>query len=324
MSHLHTNRRVTSQSTTIASKQYHEDDEETGDESMLESEEEEEEEDESSQLSNSSDEEEGEDEEIAAEEERIRNGNIFVDSSSINIFHTALANVPFGQLMAIQRKMGIKAFNKKSTSKEELIKEETTQLQRKESTVSDELPATTKPVGKHRPIEMSSKKPVTRFRQVVESTKKKSRDPRFDRLSGHFNEDLFQKAYGFIDEYRQSELQQMKQQLKKTKKPEMTAELQREIKRMESKEASRQETKRLQEFKRRLRKEEAEKVKQGKKPYFIKQSEVKRLALVDKYEQLAKHEGGTAKLDRILEKRRKRNAAKERKAMPKRRRTVME
>jgi hypothetical protein len=36
MSHLHTGRRVTSQSTTITSKCHYEDDEEIGDESMLE------------------------------------------------------------------------------------------------------------------------------------------------------------------------------------------------------------------------------------------------------------------------------------------------
>ncbi|RKP26693.1 hypothetical protein SYNPS1DRAFT_21596 [Syncephalis pseudoplumigaleata] len=214
--------------------------------------------------------------------------------------------------MAIQRKMGIKAFSRKSAPKDEPeaeatdeeAEEEAAPSKRKERAASDALP-TKQATGKHR-------------------LKKKGRDPRFDRLSGHFNEDLFQKAYGFIDDYRQSELQQMKQELKKTKQPEKAAKLQHEIKRLESKEATRQETKRMQELKRRLRKEEAEKVKQGKKPYFIKRSEFKRIALVDKYEQLAKHEGGTAKLDRILEKRRKRNAAKERKGMPKRRRTVAE
>jgi ribosomal RNA-processing protein 36 len=47
-------------------------------------------------------------------------------------------------------------------------------------------------------------------------------------------------------------------------------------------------------------------------------AELKRLELIDKYERLAKNSPG--KLERLLEKRRKRNAAKERKLMPKRRR----
>ncbi|KAI9595318.1 hypothetical protein BDF19DRAFT_496140 [Syncephalis fuscata] len=314
MSHLH-RRRATAPSTAGPPKRLYEEEEV---ESDVTSEEEEEEEEEQTAEEEESSESDDESNELVAEEERIRN---------------ALANVPFGQLVAIQKKMGIKAYNEqfgaqskaksklksnKQSDSEEDSEEDSDDMSnykhnRLEKEHSREIKIPAKPTGKHRPIEVTSKKPVGRFRQVVESDKKKSRDPRFDRLSGHFNEDLFQKAYGFIDEYRQSELQQMKQELRKTKRPEQAESLQQTIKRLESKEASRLDTKRRQELKSRIRKEEAE-----------KRSEFKRMELVDKYEKLTGANGGTAKLDRILEKRRKRNATKERKAMPKRRRTVME
>ena len=74
---------------------------------------------------------------------------------------------------------------------------------------------------------MSSKKPVSRFQQVVEVPKKVYceydvigclpvslipslqvvRDPRFDERSGHFNSGLFSKAYSFLDEYKAKEKQ---------------------------------------------------------------------------------------------------------------------
>ena len=36
---------------------------------------------------------------------------------------------------------------------------------------------------------------------------KVSRDPRFDDLSGHYNEHMFEKAYSFLDDVRKQEKQ---------------------------------------------------------------------------------------------------------------------
>lgn len=71
--------------------------------------------------------------------------------------------------------------------------------------------------NKNQPLELSSKRAVGRFRQVVDVKKKRVLDPRFEAQSGRLNEDLFNKSYAFLDEYKQRELQQLKQQLKKTK-----------------------------------------------------------------------------------------------------------
>lgn len=59
---------------------------------------------------------------------------------------------------------------------------------------------------------MSAKRPVGRFRKII-PTQKKSRDPRFESFTGRLNQDLFRKSYSFIDDVRQSELKQLREQL---------------------------------------------------------------------------------------------------------------
>lgn len=56
--------------------------------------------------------------------------------------------------------------------------------------------------NKNQPIEMTSKKPVGRFRQVVDVRNKRPHDPRFDPLCGKLNQDLFAKSYSFLDSYK--------------------------------------------------------------------------------------------------------------------------
>ena len=70
------------------------------------------------------------------------------------------------------------------------------------------------------PEEVSSKRPVSVYRQVIPATRsvcvsrilryvlffltlmvKKSRDPRFEAASGEFSSSHFEKQYGFIYEY---------------------------------------------------------------------------------------------------------------------------
>ena len=55
---------------------------------------------------------------------------------------------------------------------------------------------------------------------------KQRRDPRFDSLSGKFNEDLFEKSYSFLNEYKKSEIEQIKNQINKEKDPDEKSKLQ--------------------------------------------------------------------------------------------------
>ena len=62
----------------------------------------------------------------------------------------------------------------------------------------------------------------------------------------------------------------------------------------------------------RLKSEERAKVAAGKTPFFLKQSKVRELALEDRYDELK----GSGKLRKFVEKKRRKNTAKDRRWMP--------
>ena len=75
---------------------------------------------------------------------------------------------------------------------------------------------------------MSSKKPVSRFREVIPANKRQreqSRDPRFDEKAGSFNEDLFKKSYSFLEEMRSEEKQLVEREARRTRNPERKTQL---------------------------------------------------------------------------------------------------
>ena len=84
-----------------------------------------------------------------------------------------------------------------------------------------------------RPREVSSKKPVPRFQEVIQLKKHDEiRDPRFDERTGSFNEGLFKKSYAFLDEVKRSEKQLVEREAKKARNPEKRAKLQTLIQQM--------------------------------------------------------------------------------------------
>lgn len=194
--------------------------------------------------------------------------------------------------------------------------------------------------SKHGPMTAPSNKAVSRKRTVVASNKPASarvRDPRFAPLSGAApSDEQLAKNYAFLDEYRQSEIAELKDKLGETKKGKSKQSVQskkkgnkfseedkmrmkKELTRMESQEQSRREKQRLEEVSRKHKREEQEKVAQGKNPFFLKKSEQKRLAIVDKFEGMK-----SKQRDKVLDRRRKKIAAKERKSMPAARRGAVE
>ncbi|KAJ3362340.1 rRNA biogenesis protein rrp36 [Allomyces javanicus] len=168
--------------------------------------------------------------------------------------------------------------------------------------------------NKNAPMEMSSKRAVSRKRQVVDVAAPKRRDPRFDNLSGKLNEDLFKKSYSFIDEYKERELVELKQTLAKTKDRDESTRLIQTIQAIENRRRAERERELQQKIKREWRKSEVEKIKQGKKPFFLKKSEERRLQLISKLKAKSDKE-----LEKMAEKKRKRDAGKDRKFMPRRR-----
>ncbi|KAI8323049.1 DUF947-domain-containing protein [Martensiomyces pterosporus] len=258
-----------------------------------------------------------------------------------------LADVPFSQLIRIQQQMGTQKFNKtmgikgKSQTKEEVkraLKKQLSQGDSEEpsSESDDSGPETivskrgakgasgsSSKKGMARdsrkmPTIVSSKRPVSRFRQVVDAPKAQSRDPRFDSLSGNLNEDLFEKSYAFLEKQQHEEIELLKGQAKKLKEknPEEARRIQLAVSSMQSKIAAKNHKKHIQELKRTHRKKDMEAVKQGKMPYYLKKRDIKTLEIAEKFTKLK----DSSKLDSFLEKRRKRNATKEHRNMPYRKR----
>ncbi|CAO2607466.1 Ribosomal RNA processing protein 36 homolog [Lemmus lemmus] len=165
---------------------------------------------------------------------------------------------------------------------------------------------------KHRPLEMSAKVRVPFLRQVVPISKQVARDPRFDDLSGEYNPEIFDKTYQFLNDIRAKEKVLVKKQLKKRQSGEEREKLQQLLRRMEQQEMAQQERKQQQELRLALKQERRALAQQGHRPYFLKKSEQRQLALAEKFKELKR----SKKLESFLSRKRRRNAGKDRKHLP--------
>jgi ribosomal RNA-processing protein 36 len=142
----------------------------------------------------------------------------------------------------------------------------------------------------------------------------KSRDPRFDPLAGRLDQNTVAHRYSFLNDYQASEVTTLRKALKdrKTKLTEHERDtIQRKVISLESKIATNKAKEREDKVVREHRKKEKELVSQGKKPFYMKQSEVKKQALVDRFEGMKSREK-----DKVIQRRRKKLASKERRNMP--------
>ncbi|XP_067270893.1 ribosomal RNA processing protein 36 homolog [Pseudorasbora parva] len=210
-----------------------------------------------------------------------------------------LSTMSFEEIIKLQNKVGTKVYNKIAygVTKQQQINEPMKRL------------------NKHRPQEISAKKHVPFLRKVVPAKKRISRDPRFDDLSGEYKPEIFNQTYKFVNDLREKEAQIVRKNLKKAKAKTKKEELKALLKRMENQQRERQrheqERAKELEFKRKQR----ELVGQGHKPFYLKKSDMKKLELAEKYSELKK----SGKLENFLSKKRKRNATKDRKHLPKKR-----
>lgn len=125
--------------------------------------------------------------------------------------------------------------------------------------------------SKHAPAVQSSKRMVSRKRQVVEVKKPVFRDPRFDNVSGpRPDEYVVDKRYSFLNDYRASEISELRNTIKKTKNEDEKERLKKKLLSMESQQKARENKEKLKEVSREHKKKEKELVKEGKKPFFLK------------------------------------------------------
>ncbi|KAL8847408.1 MAG: hypothetical protein Q9221_007554 [Calogaya cf. arnoldii] len=171
--------------------------------------------------------------------------------------------------------------------------------------------------SKHAPVELSSKKAVSRKREVVPTPKREVRDPRFETVSGPVNEEKANRNYSFLNDYRDSEIVHLKSRIRQEKDATAKEYLKRSLLSMESRKKAQQIKDQDSEIQKAHRAKEKELVKQGKRPFYLKKGEQKKLALLKRFEGIK-----GKRLDKVIERRRKKNAQKERRDMPEERRLV--
>jgi ribosomal RNA-processing protein 36 len=165
--------------------------------------------------------------------------------------------------------------------------------------------------SKHAPMAQASNRQVTRKRQVIEVPKQHIRDPRFGPLSGPVDETALAKKYSFINDYQDSEMAELKIAIKKSKSEDEKATLKRALLSMESKKKARENKDREQEVVREHRKKEKAAIAEGKNPFYLKKSDQKQAALVNKFDSMKSKDR-----ERLIERRRKKVSQKEMKNMP--------
>ena len=210
-------------------------------------------------------------------------------------FRSKLSKLSVEEIQRLKNKLGLKLFNQKMAG-----------------TVGDQKKIDFKRENKNRPREMSSKKQVGRFREVVSvSTEVKApkRDPRFDPMCGEFSDKHFKDNYGFVNEYKVSDLKFLKKQLQEEEDPERKKQIQYLIQRTENQLRQLDQDKVKETEKKAEIEERKSQLKAGIKPVYISKSKQKEKDLVKKYEKL-KQSGG---LDNYIKKKTKKNVAKDRK-----------
>uniref|UniRef100_A0A146KY01 rRNA biogenesis protein RRP36 n=1 Tax=Lygus hesperus TaxID=30085 RepID=A0A146KY01_LYGHE len=167
-----------------------------------------------------------------------------------------------------------------------------------------------------KPLELPSNRRVPRLNaQTIANIKKptKAIDPRFthDKISSR-EKTVFDTAYKFIYDDQRKHLEKLQTRLRRSKDPEERELLEREIHSLDNSirkhEQEQERCKLIQNYV----SEEKKKVAQGKKPYYLKRSDVKQLGIAKKF--LQHQKGGN--LDHFIEKKRKRRASKDRKHLP--------
>ena len=176
--------------------------------------------------------------------------------------------------------------------------------------------------SKHAPTLRPSNRPVTRKRVVIPAEPRPvPRDPRFAALpssSSTAGRNGGTKAYSFLASYQANELSSLKSVVGRTKPTDPSySTLKAELQAGESRAQARAARERERDVIREHRREEREKVANGKKPFYLKKTEMKKRALVKRWEGLKGSER-----QKVVKRRVMKNAAKEKKAMPEARRDV--
>jgi len=175
-------------------------------------------------------------------------------------------------------------------------------------------------LNKNRPVEMSSKRPMAEPWPAVDVPRKLRRDPRFEASSGTLDEAKFRKSYGFVfDHVLPAEKEALQAQMKKEKDVYKKRGMQTKLTRLEQTLKKEAQQRKVDRRTKERKDAEKEAVRQGKRPYYLKKSDVKKQEWAEKYQELKR----AGKVQDYLAKKRKRRAAKDHKLIPDARRTAV-
>ncbi|KAF9457058.1 hypothetical protein BDZ94DRAFT_1203379 [Collybia nuda] len=189
-------------------------------------------------------------------------------------------------------------------------------------------PDIAKRTGKNAPTEITSKRPVTRKRVVVDVNQVQTRDPRFLPLAGEFSGEKFHQHYGFLVESHKTELKALQTNLQHARKilassPQgLLSERQQEVRRLElavKRAESIVNNDRRNKVEReafaKVAQEEKSKRKGGKAGWWLKESEKRELLVRARYDALVV-EGGKRAVQKAIGRKQKKIGQKEKKSRP--------
>ena len=239
---------------------------------------------------------------------------------------TDLKNISFGALAKAQAQLGPPSRRRKNQDTEQASPEVS---KRMKPSPSDQKPVRATRTSKHAPTIQTSRKAVTRHRDVFSPppAASKSRDPRFDPavMASSTHQDASTKAnknYAFLTSYQASEILDLKAQIKRAAKSrdgDAEADFKRQLMSLESKVRNASKLQREAEILAEHKREERKKIASGEKskPYYLKESDVKRKMREEREGAMSKKQKDKAEV-----RKRKREKGKESKGMPRFRRAV--
>jgi len=217
-----------------------------------------------------------------------------------------LSTLTFEELDALKAKLGTKVYN------EAMFGTSTTGSSKKNSSKKAMTEKVFKRENHNRPRELSSKVRVPKVREIVHVKKRRHRDPRFENLCGELDEKLWKNNYSFLTEIAEKEHEGLREKLKNKELDDDQALAAKEyLQRITNKEKSDAQKKKLEDKRRSEKEENVQRMKEGKRPYFMKKSTRKYVELAEKYDELK----ASGKLDSYLKKKRKKNAGRDKKSM---------
>uniref|UniRef100_A0A034WJK5 rRNA biogenesis protein RRP36 n=1 Tax=Bactrocera dorsalis TaxID=27457 RepID=A0A034WJK5_BACDO len=215
-----------------------------------------------------------------------------------------LSKMSFEEIMKLKEELGAKLYN------EAILGVDNDKAEKSNSSKLKSY----KRLNKNRPRELTAKRqvPFVSIEQMKQNkSDEKLRDPRFDENCGDFNVKHFKENYKFLSKIRQKDIMKLRKKLRETTNSDDRKSLQTEIQKLVNKNVEERKWHIKQQELKREKLEIQDAIQKGLKPHYKTKKERRAKELVTQFEKLKE----SGKLNKHLEKRRKKNAAKDRKQL---------